>query len=480
MSSLQTAIQNQDLPTIDAFLETLDLEDIFYQVVKVGTPDFLFLLLQEYQPHPDLLTLAGQTARELPDPDLAVSMKTVLDNYILDYYAEDDGVVAPPTFRVPALSEQEEFVATLSKAETELLKLYTYQGDKGLNYSQKNQQIDRLNDLFARVPPLTNDLILYRGVDADRGSVDRRLNYIYGNFLSTSVSSQVAKAFKGLHCCLYTIKVFAGTKVLPLYPVSRFANEQEVLLQGRTYYDNYYSDDDNIAIVYLPTNIMTPVKIGHQLALEEMTYLVVDPHYHLDKKSLIGVNVIFFAPTYNKVLPPRVIPPSVTKLIFGSDYRQPIGKDVIPPTVQYIKFGADYNQPLDHIPASTDVVLGEKEQLLRVHNEPSFAYYLEQAIVNGDEDALTDLMASRYFTLPEAIDQILINGNLHLLNVLQTKYPTAKNTALLTAVQMDEAYLVRQLLEDPEVDVQYLNGEALRVARQFGRANIEKLVLKKY
>jgi hypothetical protein len=99
--------------------------------------------------------------------------------------------------------------------------------------------------IFDRAPPLTNELVVYRGLKTYEELFDPKLT----NFTSTSRNIDIAKYFhfrsdlpqhetysfdadKQPGCCLLRILLPRGSKVLvPMLPGTRYGEQEEILLQ---------------------------------------------------------------------------------------------------------------------------------------------------------------------------------------------------------------------------------------------------------
>lgn len=166
----------------------------------------------------------------------------------------------------PILQPQINYVDTLDNTTKNALRRYTHQFDwqvnqllmldnkdtvESLKHPRASDEFDvnqleygyepilnknikdvqrRLDVAFANVPPLTNHLTVYRGVNYKRNS-----NYIHDpiynkQYISTSTSVDVAKQFVDSGCCILYITVPIGSHVLPLERITEYINEYEVLL----------------------------------------------------------------------------------------------------------------------------------------------------------------------------------------------------------------------------------------------------------
>ena len=88
-----------------------------------------------------------------------------------------------------------------------------------------------INDAFSVIEPIEKPIIVYRGIQSSAEA----LRMQFPSFISTSASIDVARDFRGDSvCCLFTIHVPAGSKVLYIPKEMHYEedDEEEVLLQG--------------------------------------------------------------------------------------------------------------------------------------------------------------------------------------------------------------------------------------------------------
>jgi hypothetical protein len=89
---------------------------------------------------------------------------------------------------------------------------------------------DNLSKAFKEAPPLTMDLVVYRGLALDGQEID----LCYPEFMSTSLSLPKALVFTtGGKGVLLRITLTKGSKILPLYTISN-CDEEEILLDRNT------------------------------------------------------------------------------------------------------------------------------------------------------------------------------------------------------------------------------------------------------
>lgn len=97
----------------------------------------------------------------------------------------------------------------------------------------------------------------------------------------------------------------------------------------------------------------------HQTKLLRFSSLFI--HFQQDEADYLtllhlftSVKQIRFGCDFNRPLPPRIFPPSLTSLTFGHDFNQPLSAAVFPSSLQSLTFGDEFNQdlPVDLLPTS--------------------------------------------------------------------------------------------------------------------------------
>ena len=137
------------------------------------------------------------------------------------------------------LEDQFKFIENLNSEIKNILYKYT-----GGLYSRINMKlyhgavldedeqkyVDAIDFCFDSVPPLSHDLILYRGI---RGDIfNENVRY----YVSCTYDVSIAKTFTEGECCLLKIFVSRGNRVLPLENISESKHEQEILLNRNGYF----------------------------------------------------------------------------------------------------------------------------------------------------------------------------------------------------------------------------------------------------
>lgn len=113
--------------------------------------------------------------------------------------------------------------------------------DKVINY------VDAIDEVFRKIPPLKQDVFLWRGVTRNDGMPD---NFVDKAYISTTLDKQLAQKFSGYKCCLYKIRVPKGTKVIPVSLTSHHSNNVEVLLPRDGQYTIVNKDSAPIVVNY--------------------------------------------------------------------------------------------------------------------------------------------------------------------------------------------------------------------------------------
>lgn len=109
----------------------------------------------------------------------------------------------------------------------------------GVTVNEVESLINRLNQVLNNAPPLTQNIMVYRGVNFDTGSLSSFNNLKVGNvidifrdtFNSTSFDRSVSiNNFAGDECCLFILYLPVGTKGLYVNQLSSYSHENEYIL----------------------------------------------------------------------------------------------------------------------------------------------------------------------------------------------------------------------------------------------------------
>jgi hypothetical protein len=130
------------------------------------------------------------------------------------------------------IREQLDYVDGLDNNIKKSIKWYTGSQYESFNYAlrtktdlttSKSKHLANLDKAFDNVPLLENEITVYRGINSGK---------IYKNaFVSTSLSKEVAVYFiNDRKCCLMHITLSKGSRILPIFNVSKKSGEEEILL----------------------------------------------------------------------------------------------------------------------------------------------------------------------------------------------------------------------------------------------------------
>lgn len=170
-----------------------------------------------------------------------------------------------------SIKKFEQYVSLLKKEQKDSLTFYTSSEYKELNSKIRNGQVlskelkhhlDNIMDSFDGGPTLDTILTVYRGMNKRYTAFENK------GIISTTLSKQKTKNFRGTSCCLYIISLTPGEyTILPLNSVSEMPEEEEILLppgslsiQKVIPYTNTDTDTTNIEQVdiiyctYIPEN----------------------------------------------------------------------------------------------------------------------------------------------------------------------------------------------------------------------------------
>lgn len=152
------------------------------------------------------------------------------------------------------------YVSLLKKEQKESLAFYTSSKYKKFNLKIRNSQmlsnkfkqhLDNIMDCFDGGPTLSVNLTVYRGMYKRYNVFENR------GIISTTLSKQITKNFRGSTCCLYIISLTPGQyTILPLDSLSDMPEEDEIILPpGDLYIQKVvpYTDPtntDNVDLIY--------------------------------------------------------------------------------------------------------------------------------------------------------------------------------------------------------------------------------------
>lgn len=171
----------------------------------------------------------GYTNKEVHEYQRSI-FKDLPASYLKEYYKQHDKIVANPIF-------------------AEDIRWWSYGGDQQINSVLRKGGAAHLifqtvitNIIYAidQMPPIPKPITLYRGMVLKKfRSEPLKVGDVIEDLGLSALSSlkDVAQEFSDLHlhlqgevpCCLFTVTIPAGTKLLHIFP-SKFINEKEVLV----------------------------------------------------------------------------------------------------------------------------------------------------------------------------------------------------------------------------------------------------------
>ena len=117
-----------------------------------------------------------------------------------------------------------------------------------------------LKKIIYDAPRFSEDVYVYRGIHNEDHLIPRTLEYVNRSFQSTTLNPYVAvraftKPFLGTpyKCCLYEVRIPAGTPVLYMETVTKIEKEFEVLLP----YNMRYVQMPDLTLKYTPPSVST-------------------------------------------------------------------------------------------------------------------------------------------------------------------------------------------------------------------------------
>lgn len=88
--------------------------------------------------------------------------------------------------------------------------------------------VENIDEAFKNVPPLSKPIRVYRGQDTDT-FIGEEL--IFDSYMSTTHDLNTAYIYIGNECCIYVLDIQPNVKVLPIKYISRFLDEEELLIE---------------------------------------------------------------------------------------------------------------------------------------------------------------------------------------------------------------------------------------------------------
>ena len=181
-------------------------------------------------------------------------------------------------------------------------------------------QLKNFNNIqlaFKGVPKLNKSITVYKGKNTDRVYSDK-------SFISTSTTINDAMKFTGKNCCILIINVSIGSKILPISMLSKYKDENEVLLDRNATLiitDTFYKNNMKfINCTYTSGMIVTDkkdVKIAEKIIKKEDNDTVIinrifnilkddDPDF-LDEEEIVNI--------YKQTYPLRKVDKNIIKVV---------------------------------------------------------------------------------------------------------------------------------------------------------------------
>jgi len=110
------------------------------------------------------------------------------------------------------------------------------------------------------VPPLKTTIVVFKCKNSANVYSDK-------SFVSTSLDYEGSKLFSGKNCCVLQITVSAGSKVLPIKDLSRYQEEEEVLLDRDSIFfvtGSMINETDNMKIIFVTYNPKNSIKVENK------------------------------------------------------------------------------------------------------------------------------------------------------------------------------------------------------------------------
>lgn len=166
------------------------------------------------------------------------TISELIEQYADDFFVNDDKSWMEDDESMNAIESQNElfpdqvqYINSLPLQTKQLLRLYTHQGDRVINSLLRQSLGDEIRmayeEIFANSPPLEKTVTLYR---ASRMPIDRQHREL--GIMSTTPNIELTGQYlnPGDKCCIYSITVPPGVRLLPIAHISMYHGEDEVLL----------------------------------------------------------------------------------------------------------------------------------------------------------------------------------------------------------------------------------------------------------
>lgn len=156
-------------------------------------------------------------------------------------------------------NKQLHFISTLKNKELQVIKDYTYENYINVNKylrhsvnSSHDTEMDNivkvLDDVFKKVPPTNEDVIVYRGVKFE---TQVPTDFIDRGYVSTSTDKRIALNISDYECCVFKIIIPSGSHVLPIINCTYYPNELEVLLPLNSEFGIVGRKDNKVYVEYI-------------------------------------------------------------------------------------------------------------------------------------------------------------------------------------------------------------------------------------
>jgi hypothetical protein len=170
------------------------------------------------------------------------------------------------------IEEQVKYVNSLSEDEQKSLNWYTGGGyddfnvairsDKSLTYIQEKHR-KNIQKAFEHIKPIDTALTVFKGIDTDIVFSDK-------SYVSTTIEYKKTHRFTGKNCCILQITLVPGSRILPLYLVSKEPDEEEILLEanGTMVVTGTKLNKDNMKIIFITYSPPKTYKIQQEKELQ--------------------------------------------------------------------------------------------------------------------------------------------------------------------------------------------------------------------
>lgn len=167
------------------------------------------------------------------------------------------------------------FIKNLPESVKDSLSWYTGGNFDKLNFALRNNKPltsiqkmhkDNIDMAFDAAPRIKKSITVYKGKNSSNVYSDK-------SYISTSKNIEAAYDFSGTKCCILVITVTPGSKVLDISYLSRYKDENEILLDrgGSLFVTNTYIENDMKFINCVYTN---GVKVKSNMSISKAEKIV--------------------------------------------------------------------------------------------------------------------------------------------------------------------------------------------------------------